>query len=53
MLEGVLELTVNGEVFQLGPGDIFVIAPNLPHSGRALSACQVLDVFAPVREDYR
>jgi quercetin dioxygenase-like cupin family protein len=53
VLEGVLELTVNGEVFQLGPGDIFVIAPNVPHSGRALSACQVLDVFAPVREDYR
>jgi quercetin dioxygenase-like cupin family protein len=53
VLEGVLELTVNGEVFRLEPGDIFVIAPDVPHSGRALTACQVLDVFAPVREDYR
>ena len=53
VLEGVLELTVNGEVSRLEPGDVFVIPPDAPHSGRALTACRVLDVFAPVREDYR
>jgi quercetin dioxygenase-like cupin family protein len=53
VLEGVLELTVGGEVSRLEPGDIFVIPPDAPHSGRALTACRVLDVFAPVREDYR
>jgi len=53
VLEGVLELTVNGEVARLEAGDVYVIPPDAPHSGRALTACRVLDVFAPVREDYR
>ena len=53
VLEGVLELTVNGEVARLEAGDVFVIPPDTLHSGRALTACRVLDVFAPVREDYR
>ena len=34
-------------------GQVFVIPPDVPHSGRALTRCRVLDVFAPVREDYR
>jgi hypothetical protein len=25
----------------------------MPHSGRALTACLVLDLFAPARDDYR
>jgi quercetin dioxygenase-like cupin family protein len=37
----------------LTPGQAFVIPPDVPHSGRAHSACRVLDVFAPVRDDYR
>ena len=53
VLEGTLELNVDGEVSRLESGDVFIIPPNVPHSGRALTACRVLDVFAPVREDYR
>ena len=53
MLAGTLELTVSGETHTLRPGDVFVIPPGVLHSGRALSQCRVLDVFAPVREDYR
>ena len=53
VLEGTLELNVNGQVSRLEPGDVFIIPPNVPHSGRAVTACRVLDVFAPVREDYR
>lgn len=53
VLEGTLELTVAGETYTLRPGDVFVIPPHAPHSGRALSRCRVLDVFAPVREEYR
>lgn len=26
---------------------------HVPHSGRALTDCRVIDVFYPVREDYR
>ena len=53
VLQGTLELTVNGETHVLTPGNVFVIAPNLPHSGRALERCRVLDVFSPTRDDYR
>ena len=53
VLEGTLELTVDGEAHVLTPGRVFVIPPDAPHSGRAPAACRVLDVFAPVREDYR
>ncbi|MBA3269873.1 MAG: cupin domain-containing protein [Acidobacteria bacterium] len=53
VLEGTLELVVDGDAHVLTPGTVFVIPPNVPHSGRALERCRVLDVFAPVREDYR
>lgn len=53
MLEGQFELTVDGVAHLLGPGTVFVIPPNVPHSGRAITDCRILDVWAPVREDYR
>lgn len=53
VLEGVLELTVDGQTCTLRPGEMFIIPPNARHTGRALERCRVLDVFVPVREDYR
>jgi quercetin dioxygenase-like cupin family protein len=53
LIEGELELIVDGEAHQLTPGKVFVIPSNVPHSGKALTACKVIDVFYPVREDYR
>ena|SRR6478735_7099129 len=53
VLDGTLELNVGGQVHRLGPGQAFVIPPDVPHSGRALTACRVLDVFAPARDEYR
>jgi hypothetical protein len=47
------KLIVNGTPHRLTTGVSFVIPPDVPHSGRALSNCRVLDVFAPVREDYK
>jgi len=44
---------VEGVRHQLTPGQVFVIPPDARHSGRALTACRVLDAFAPVREDYK
>jgi quercetin dioxygenase-like cupin family protein len=35
------------------PGQVLYIAPHERHSARALSACAVLDVFHPPRDDYR
>lgn len=53
VLEGTLELVVDGQTHRLDPGQTYAIPPNVPHSGRAVSRCRVLDVFAPAREDYR
>ena len=53
VLEGELELVVAGVVHRLTPGQVFVIPPNVRHSGRGVTACRVLDAFAPVRDDYK
>ena len=53
MLEGELEITAGGVTHKLRPGDVLVIPGDTVHSGRALTATKVLDVFNPVREDYR
>jgi quercetin dioxygenase-like cupin family protein len=51
--EGEFELTVAGEVMRFGPGKVIVIPSNVKHSGIAITDCKLLDVFTPVREDYR
>ena len=53
LLEGEFELTLEGEPHLLVPGEVLVIASNRPHSGRAITDCKILDVFQPVREEYR
>lgn len=53
LLEGEFEFILGGEKMVLRPGDCLVIPSNVPHSGRALTACRILDVFQPVREDFR
>ncbi|MEA1993786.1 MAG: cupin domain-containing protein [Euryarchaeota archaeon] len=53
VLKGKLRLKVGNETKNLGPGDVAVIQPDLPHSGEALSLCEVIDIFYPVREDYK
>ena len=53
VLQGKFELTVAGETRMLEPGMVAVIPPNVPHGGRAITACQLLDVFHPERDDYK
>ena len=53
VLEGEFELTVGGESRVLMPGQVAVIPGDVPHSGRALTACRLLDAFQPARDDYR
>jgi quercetin dioxygenase-like cupin family protein len=53
VLEGTLELTATGETHVLEPGSVVVIPPDIPHSGKAVTHCKVIDVFYPVREEYR
>ena len=53
MLEGEFELVVDGTPHRLKPGDVLAIPGNAPNSGRAITRCRILDVFWPIREDYR
>lgn len=53
VLKGRFELTVDGETRILEPGTIAIIPPHVPHGGRAITACELLDVFHPEREDYK
>lgn len=53
VLEGTFELQVGGQTRRMGPGDVAVIPPNVPHGGRAVTDCRMIDAFQPVREDYR
>lgn len=53
MVEGSFELTLEGKTMLLEPGDMVVIPSNVKHSGRAIEASTLVDVFNPVREDYQ
>lgn len=53
ILEGELEMTIGGETMTLKPGNFHVIPSNVPHSAVAHMDCKLIDVFSPVREDYR
>jgi len=53
VLEGQLELTIASKTEIMKAGMLAVIPSNVPHTGKALSDCVVMDVFSPVREDYK
>ncbi len=53
VISGELELTVDGKTHVCKAGEAAAIPSNVPHAGRALTDCYVIDVFRPTREDYK
>ncbi len=53
VLRGSFELTVGGETRILQPGMVAVVPPHVIHSGKAITQCELVDVFYPQREDYK
>lgn len=53
IVEGQFEFTLAGKTKIYGPGTVVHIPSHIAHSGVALSACKIMDVFSPVREEYR
>lgn len=53
VLRGRFEMTIDGETRIVEEGWAAVIPPDTVHCGRALTDCYIMDVFHPIREDYR
>ena len=51
---GSVTMTIAGQSRELGVGETYSIAGGVPHSARAGAVgASVVDVFAPVREDWK
>jgi quercetin dioxygenase-like cupin family protein len=53
VIEGRFQFTVGTETIVLEPGMVALIPGGVLHGGTTLTACRVIDLFSPVREDYR
>lgn len=53
VVSGRLQFTIGDETKECGPGDMYLIPPNVPHTVTAVGGpVVVLDIFTPIREDY-
>ena len=53
IVEGQLDMVIGGKACSLTAGMYHIIPSDTPHSAIAATDCKVIDVFSPVREDYR
>ena len=53
VIEGRFRFTIGDETKELGPGMAALIPGGVMHGGTTLTPCKVIDLFSPVREDYR
>ena len=53
MIEGQLDMVIGGIACSLTAGMYHIIPSNTPHSAIAITDCKLIDVFAPVREEYK
>lgn len=53
VVSGEINVVLGHETNRLGPGDIFTVSANLPHSIQLLtSTARLVDAFTPIREDF-
>ena len=51
--EGQIIVHIGAEQTRLGPGDMFTVPPDVPHTVQLLSThVRLVDVFTPLREDF-
>jgi quercetin dioxygenase-like cupin family protein len=53
LISGRLRLKVGDETKEVGPGDSWLVPPDVPHEASALEATLVIEVFSPPRKDFR
>ena len=51
--KGAMRIWIEGDVHDLQEGDGYVVPPNAEHRTEALEDCIDIDVFSPVREEYK
>ena len=53
VVTGDLIVHIGEQKEQLGPGDMFTVPPNIPHTVQLLSShVRLVDTFTPLREDF-
>ena len=50
--KGKFELTIDGQTEIYEPGQVATIPANVVHSGKAITDCEITDVFSPARPEY-
>jgi quercetin dioxygenase-like cupin family protein len=53
MIEGQLDMVIGGIACSLTNGMYHIIHSDTPHSAIAITDCKLIDVFGPVREEYK
>ncbi|MDB9823926.1 cupin domain-containing protein [Flavobacteriaceae bacterium] len=53
VVEGKFEFTLNGETQVYTNGAVVHIPSNSPHAGKALTHCHLMDIFSPIRNEYK
>jgi quercetin dioxygenase-like cupin family protein len=53
VVEGEFEFTLNGRTKVYNDGAIVHIPSNIPHAGKALTQCHLMDVFSPTRNEHK
>ena len=53
VIEGKFQMTVDGITTVLDTSMFAVIPSNALHGGSAITDCRLIDIFSPVREDYK
>ena len=53
LIEGKMDMIMDGKKYPLTPGMYLVIPSNTFHSAVAHTDCKLIDVFSPVREEYK
>jgi quercetin dioxygenase-like cupin family protein len=53
IVDGQLDMVIDGKAYKLTAGMYHVIPSNVPHGATAAVDSRVIDMFSPVREDYK
>lgn len=53
VVKGKIHVDVAGRIFDVGAGESFVVDGGVEHQASALEESEVLDVFTPMRDEYK